>query len=187
MTIKYDRENVAQVHEYYKKSTVIDFENGRLNLDELPIIWARAELLYDIHSEIYKVVGDAVHALVRKIALPYGINFCKWLEKNFEERGGELSRESMLGFMCSETLAIGWGAVEIEDEGNTIAIIAKKGFPVGQLYRDNGHTFPHPVDSYMVGYFEGFFSKLDKAVYSVIETDCVGKGDELCRIILQKR
>ena len=40
----------------------------------------------------------------------------------------------------------------------------------------------HPVDSYFLGYFEGFFSKLNNTTYYGIETECVAKGDSCCKM-----
>lgn len=186
MAYKSDLVDAERIFEYYKSNLSLDFEKGRLKLDDNSLILARAELLYDIFNELYTIIGKTVHSLIYRIAKPYGVNFVKWLESSAKERGDTLTREDVLKFVCSENPAIGWGWIEISEEEGKVIITSRKGFPVGQIYRDKKKNPKMAVDTYFLGYFEGIFSQLDNCSYKSTEELCIGKGDSMCRLVLEK-
>ena len=57
--------------------------------------------------------------------------------------------------------------------------MSEEGMATGRNYEG---TSEQPVDSYFLGYFEGFFSKLDNTTYHGIETECVAMGNDCCKM-----
>lgn len=186
MKVVASREDVTRILESYKARTKVDFEKGQLRLNGLPILWSRAELQFNIFSELDKLIGEPADSVIRRIARPYGVSFCKLMQHGFIRKDASPSRMEMLRDLCAENMAIGWGLIEIEDKNGEIEIRSESGFPVGQEYHTRQLEAKRGVDAYFLGYMEGFFSTLDSTSYLGEETDCLGKGEPQCKIVLRK-
>ena len=75
MKIEATQEYVEKVLETYKSETSIDHESGELRLGKMPIIWARAELLYSIYVELEDLISESATSVLRRIGKPYGSTF----------------------------------------------------------------------------------------------------------------
>jgi hypothetical protein len=87
--------------------------------------------------------------------------------------------------VCAETEAIGWGKIAVEDDGKKVVITSRDGFASGRTIAASG-TRATPVDSYFLGYFEGFLNTLDGTRYAGEEVECVAKGDRQCKMVFRK-
>ncbi len=181
MRIEPSVEYVTSVLEKYKRSTSVDFSTGELKYDDVPIIWARAELLYHIYSELESLMSESALGVLKRIGKPYGINFYKMMKEQ-----GQVERlqnhDNIYKYLVSETMAIGWGEMFMETVGDVITFTCEKGFPVGRCHKNKGKASPWAIDSYFLGYLEGFLSEMHGRPYKGEETECVGKGDERCVI-----
>ncbi|MEW5937232.1 MAG: 4-vinyl reductase [Candidatus Thermoplasmatota archaeon] len=186
MKVVASEEDVTRILESYKVRTSVDFDKGQLRLNGLPILWSRAELQFNIFSELDNLIGEPADSVIRRIARPYGVSFCKLMQHGFVRKGSAPSRMEMLRDLCAENMAIGWGLIEIEDKNGDIEIRSKSGFPVSQEYHARQLTARRSVDAYFLGYMEGFFSTLDATTYTGEEVECLGKGDSQCRIVLRR-
>ena len=181
-----DKAQVEKIHKSYKEVISIDLEKGELMYKDLPIIFARAELLYNLSEEMKKIIGESAHGLMYRIGRPYGLTFYKLVEKDAELNRKKLSREDAFKGLCADNSAIGWGNVEIEDEGGRIIVTAPHGFPTSQGFLAHNQKSDTPADSYFLGYFEGFFSAMDKTRYRGNEVTCIAKGDKECKMVFEK-
>ena len=186
MKISATKEDAQRILESYKARIHVEFDNGQLRLNGLPILWARAELQYNIYRELENLIGDSAHSVIKRIAKPYGVSFCKLMEQGFVKSGEKASRNDMLKDLCAENLAIGWGRIELEDKEGELVVSSKTGFPVGQEYKARASKSKRAVDSYFLGYMEGFLSTLDSTSYVGEETECMGKGDPRCVMVFKK-
>ncbi|MBI5000400.1 MAG: hypothetical protein HZB92_02580 [Euryarchaeota archaeon] len=186
MKITATKEDAQRILDSYKSRAHVEFEDGQLRLNGLPIMWARAELQYNIFNELENLIGDSAHSVIKRIAKPYGVSFCKLMEQGFVKTGERAARMEMLKDLCAENLAIGWGRIEFEDKDGEIIISSQTGFPVGQEYKARASRSKRSVDSYFLGYMEGFLSTLDSTSYMGEEVECMGKGDPRCVMVFKK-
>jgi len=178
-------EEVKQIYQEYMTTIRLDFENGALLYKDIPIILSRAALLYNIFTEMYNLLGESVIAIMHRIGKPYGESFYKIVSESFKMAGIEGSIENHYRYICAETASIGWGRIAIEDDGNAVKIICKRGFPVGRLSVAEGKVSTYPMDAYFLGYFEGYLSLLHRKDMKGREVECVGKGDERCLMVFE--
>lgn len=187
MRIEPTEKDIQNVYRIYLDQSKIDFQKGQLKLGDLPIIWARAELLYDMYLELKKVVGESANPLMRKMGKPYGRNFFRTLAKAFITTHGRTDEQGILSFLAAENAVIGWGRISIEKEGENWVVTCKNGFPVAQTFRSKRMFSTVPVDSYFLGYFEGFVSELEGEVFIGRETKCLALGDDHCKMVFERK
>jgi len=180
-------DDIKRLHAYYKDHTSVNYKEGQLEVSGIPIIWARAELLFNLYTETENIVSDAAHALMQRIAFPHGEHFYNVVLDRFVGNGSKPSNDSIIHYLCAETGAIGWGFISVEIRDDIVEIICPKGFTVGKEAARRGMTIKEPVDSYFLGYFEGFFSRLLEWDFRGEELECVAMGDPQCRIVLKRR
>jgi predicted hydrocarbon binding protein len=186
MKVSATREDVLGVLKTYKERVHVDFDSGQLKLGNLPIIWARAELQFNMYAEMENLIGEPASAVIRRMAKPYGASFCKLLHQGFLKDNRTPSRDEMFRDVCAENLAIGWGQIEIEERPGEITVRSKTGLPVGLEFASRKLKSERGVDSYFLGYFEGFLSALDNAPYHGEESLCRAKGDGECVLVFKK-
>lgn len=179
MKIEPNKEYVERVLETYKESTEIDYETGELMFGKMPIIWARAEFLFNIYHELSELIGDSANSILRRIGNPYGSSFFQHIKESGVVE--KLARnENVYLYLCSENMVIGWGQITIEEKEGQIIVVSDPGLPTGRAYKRHDMTSQWPVDSYFLGYLEGFFSEMHGKQIVGNEEECVGKGDERC-------
>ena len=81
LKVEADKEEVEKIHRSYKDVISIDLDKGELLYKDLPIIFARAELLYNLSEEMKKIIGESAHGLMYRIGRPYGLTFYELVEK----------------------------------------------------------------------------------------------------------
>ncbi len=187
MKIEPTEKDIENVHKIYLDQSKIDHEKGQLKLGDLPIIWARADLLYDMYIELRKVVGESANPLMRKMGTPYGRNFFRTLGRAFLSTYGKTDEEALLSFLAAENAVIGWGRISIDKEDGRWVVVCKKGFPVAQSFRLKKMFSTVPVDSYFLGYFEGFVTEMEGKKYVGRETKCIALGDDCCRMVFERK
>lgn len=185
MLIKATDDEIKEIYQVYKTNTVLDPELGQLAYKGIPIMWSRVALLYHLQVEMLGLVGQAAFELMKNISTSHGVDFFKMANEYMGSIGRVVDKESLLRFMCAEAAAIGWGRVEIETQEDRYILTAPNGMPVGREAKAEGRTFEYGVDSYYLGYFTGYLSALDKKHYSGEERECLAKGDELCRFVVE--
>jgi predicted hydrocarbon binding protein len=187
MRIEPTEKDIENVYKIYLDQSKIDHEKGQLKLGDLPIIWARADLLYNMYLELRKVVGESANPLMRKMGKPYGRNFFRTLGRALMSAHGSADEEALLNFLAAENAVIGWGRISIEREDGRWVIVCKNGFPVAQSFRSKKMFSTVPVDSYFLGYFEGFVTELEGEKYIGRETKCLALGDDQCRMVFERK
>ena len=187
MRVEPTEKEIENVYRIYLDQSRIDHKKGQLKLGDLPIIWARADLLYDMYIELRKVVGESANPLMTEMGKPYGRNFFRTLGKAFLSAHGKTDEEALLNFLAAENAVIGWGRIAIEREAGRMVVICKNGFPIAQTFRSKKMFSTVPVDSYFLGYFEGFVTELEGERYVGREAKCLALGDDQCRMIFEKR
>ncbi|UCD92334.1 MAG: hypothetical protein JSV43_09005 [Methanobacteriota archaeon] len=185
MRIEPSEKDIEKVYQIYLKQSKIDFNKGQLKLGDLPIIWARAELMYDMYLELRKLVGDSVNPLMRKMGRPYGRNLFKTLKKAFTATDGKVDQEAILSFFCAENAVIGWGRISVENDKDRWIVRCNKGFPVAQAFHARSMFATDPVDAYFLGYFEGFLSEMTGSSFRGREEKCMALGDDNCVMIFK--
>ena len=180
MKIEASQEEVASLLNQYKTNIHPKPSTGELVYDDLPVMIARAEIMSNIYSELEGIVGESATGVLKKIGKSYGEMFYELLSNGTQSYILD-DKEKIVNHICAETEAIGWGRISIEEFPDKIIIISDTGMATGRNYK--GET-QHPVDSYFLGYFEGFFSKLNNTTYYGVETECVAKGDNCCKMEL---
>jgi predicted hydrocarbon binding protein len=183
MKVNATKEQVASILKDYKTGTCIDPETGELVFGELPIIFARAEIMSNIYQELEKLVGESATGVMKRLGRSYGEKFHDLIVEEQSELMED--RKVLYEFVCAETQAIGWGRISIEDNGKQVTIISKDGLASGRTATPHGAR-THSMDAYFLGYFEGFLSKLDDTPYDGEEEECVAKGDKQCRMEFRK-
>ena len=178
MKIEASPDEVASLLNQYKTTIQPKSSTGELVYEDVPVMIARAEIMSNIYSELEGIVGESATGVLKKIGKSYGEMFYA-LISNGPRSHLLADKEKIFNFVCAETEAIGWGRISIEELPNKFIIIADQGMATGRNY--NGES-QHPVDSYFLGYFEGFLSKLNNTIYYGVETECVAKGDGCCKM-----
>ena len=178
MKVEASPEEVASLLNQYKTIIQPKPSTGELVYEDIPVMIARAEIMSNVYSELEGIVGESATGVLKKIGKSYGEMFYN-LISNSPQSNLLADKEKMFNFICAETEAIGWGRISIEELPNKVIIIADQGMATGRNYND---TSDHPVDSYFLGYFEGFLNKLNGTVYYGVETQCVAKGDSCCKM-----
>ncbi len=187
MRIEPTEKDIENVYKIYLDQSRIDHGKGQLKLGDLPIIWARAELLYDMYIELKKVVGESANPLMKEMGRPYGRNFFRTLGKAFLSAHGKTDEEALLNFLAAENAVIGWGRIAIEKEDERLVVICKKGFPIAQTFRSKKMFSSVPVDSYFLGYFEGFVTEMEGERYIGREAKCLALGDDYCKMVFERK
>ena len=179
MKIEPNKDYVEKVLATYKESTEIDYETGELMFGKMPIIWARAEFLYNIYYELSELIGDSANSILRRIGNPYGSSFYQHIKESGVVE--KLARnENVYLYLCSENLVIGWGLVSVEEKDGQIIVISEPGLPVGRAFLRHGKKSQWSVDSYFLGYLEGLLSEMHGKEVIGEELECVAKGDDRC-------
>ena len=178
-------DEVNKVLNEYKQGINIDFDNGQLRFQSLPIMWSRSELWYHIQTEIEALIGDAGPTIIQRIGKPNGANFYMLSKGYLAQQNSEITDEELMKYLCAENYAIGWGKMRIEKEENKIVVVSETGFPVGQAYKVRQRKSSNSADSYFLGYLEGFFSAMDRVNYKGQEIECLAKGDSCCKFIFE--
>ena len=177
-------EQVASILNDYKVNTKADLASGQLVFGSLPIIYARAEIMASIYQELFNLVGESASSVLKRMGKSYGEKFHDLIEQEDSELFED--REMLFKFVCAETQAIGWGRIAIEDDGRTVTITSPEGLAGGRILAQKGKQ-PQAVDSYFLGYFEGFLTKLDGTAYESEESKCVAKGDAHCIMTFRRQ
>lgn len=184
MKIEASGKQVSDILEGYKRNMHIEGKSGELQFGDLPIILARAEIMSNIYQELEKLVGESASAVMKRMGKSYGEKFYDLISK--DQAGLLLDRNELYRYVCAETQAIGWGKISIEDAGKIITISSSEGLASGRSIHANG-IISHSADPYFLGYFEGFLTTLDKALYLGEEVECVAKGDKQCKMVFTKQ
>lgn len=178
MKIEASPEEVVGILNEYKTIIQPKASTGELVFEDIPVMFARAEIMSHIYSELEGIVGESTPGVLKKIGKGYGKMFYDLLSKG-QHSDLLKDRSRIFHYLCAETEAIGWGRISIEEFPGKIIITSNEGMVAGRNYKGQSQ---HPVDSYLLGYFEGFFNNLDNTTYYGVETECVAKGDERCRM-----
>jgi predicted hydrocarbon binding protein len=184
MKVNATKEQVVSILNDYKTGTEIDPGTGDLQFGELPIIFARAEIMANIYQELEKLVGESATGVMKRLGKSYGEKFMNLITEEQSELLED--RETLYQFVCAETQAIGWGRITIEDDGKTVTISSKEGLAGGRTAAHKG-TRKTPIDSYFLGYFEGFLSKMDDSQYVGEEEQCVSMGHPQCKMVFRRQ
>ena len=177
MKVEAPSEEVKEILNKYKSSIQLDDSTGQIFFEDIPVIFARAEFMSNIYSELEGLVGVSAGGVLRSIGRAYGFKFFDLLSNQEKELMG--NRERLFSYLCAETQAIGWGDISIEEQDGKIIILSEKGLAPGHNSKGKSQQ---AVDFYFLGYFEGFLSKLDGIEYHAAETQCVAKGDPVCKM-----
>ena len=165
----------------YQTNTRIDPDTAILMFGKLPVIWSRAEFMTNIYVELENLVGESAASVMKRFGKKYGKDFYKML-KDGDTALFINDKEKLYRYICAETQAIGWGQISIEEEGGGV-IITSKGFASGMTFARKGEKHGTPIDSYFVGYFEGFLSEMSGKKFTGEEVECVAMGDGQCKMI----
>ena len=183
MRVEVTHDEVNAVLNLYKMNTKIDEKTGSLQFGNLPVIWARAEIMADLFTELESLVGASASAVMKRIGKAYGEKFYDMLATGNTSLFID-DKEKLYKYICSETQAIGWGKIVIEDDDETITL-SSPGFAAGRCSQMTGEKRDTPIDSYFFGYFEGFFSRVKGAKLVGEEEECVSKGDAQCKLVFK--
>ena len=178
MKVEASPEEVASILNQYKTIIQSNTTTGELVFEDIPVIIARAEFMSNIYSELESLVGASASGVLKRIGKVYGEKFYELLI-NGPEGNTIGDRQKLFSHLCAETQAIGWGRITIEEFPGKIVVMSEKGLATGRNYEG---TSEQPVDSYFLGYFEGFLSKLDNISYHGIESECVAVGNDCCKL-----
>jgi predicted hydrocarbon binding protein len=174
-------EEANNVLTLYKNNTKIDPESGALRFGNLPVIWARADFISNIFTELENLVGQSATSVMKRIGKVYGSKFYELLKKGNTALFID-DNEKLYRYICAETQAIGWGQMSIEEKDDEI-IITSKGFASGTYFKSTGQTRDSSIDAYFLGYFEGFFREMHRKKFDGEEVECVAKGDDQCKMV----
>jgi predicted hydrocarbon binding protein len=137
----------------------------------------------DLYLELESLVGASAAAVMKRIGKAYGEKFYDMLATGNTSLFID-DKEKLYKYICSETQAIGWGKIVIEDDGDTITLTSP-GFAAGRCAQLSGEVRDTAIDSYFFGYFEGFFSKVRGEKLAGEELECVSKGDDQCKLVFK--
>ena len=183
MTHKATDEEIEDVFKLYKEKTELEPGTGQLFYEGIPIMWSRVELIFNLQTEMMKLIGDAAFELMKTISFKHGSAFLTTMKSLLPSMGEEATKERLLRYLCKETPAVGWGRIEIEETEIGYVITAPSGLPVGRLAAEDERDFNLGVDSYFLGYFAGYLSAMDERTFIGSEVKCVGKGDDVCKMV----
>ncbi len=177
MIIEATPDEVAAILNQYKTTIQPKMETGQLVFQDIPVMFARAEFMSNIYSELESMVGESARGVLKSIGKAYGEMFYALMSS----QQGELltDKAKVYKYVCAETQAIGWGKISIEELSDKIIIRSDGGLATSRNYKGQSE---YPIDSYFLGYFEGFLSKFNNITYYGYETECVAKGDERCKM-----
>jgi predicted hydrocarbon binding protein len=183
MKVEVSFDEVNAVLNLYKMNTKIDETTGALQFGNLPVIWARADILANLYTELESLVGQSVASVMKRIGKAYGLKFFEMLKTGNTALFMD-DREKLYRYICSETQAIGWGRIVIEDNGDELTITSP-GLAAGRCQTMKGEVREYPIDAYLLGYFEGFFSAMKGQRFIGEEVECVSMGFDQCKMVFK--
>lgn len=185
MKVEVTMDEVNAVLNLYKMNTKIDEVSGALQFGNLPVIWARAEILANLYVELESLVGQSAVSVMKRIGTAYGKKFYEMLKTGNTSLFID-DKEKLYKYICAETQAIGWGRIVIEDNDKEI-VITSPGFPAGRCQMLAGIVRETPIDAYFLGYFEGFFREIKDERLVGEEIECVSMGHSQCKMVFKTR
>jgi len=176
-------DEVEAILRLYKNNTKIDTDSGTLQFGNLPVLWARADVFTNMFLELENLVGASASSVMKRIGEQYGKKFYNLL------KSGNTSllindTKKVYNYLCAETQAIGWGQIEIEEVEDEI-ILTSLGFAAARSYIIDNKKRETPVDSYFLGYFEGFFTEMHQKKYIGEEVECLAMGHDNCKMVFK--
>lgn len=183
MKVEVSNDEVNAVLNLYKMNTKIDEKTGALQFGNLPVIWARADILANLYIELEALVGQSAASVMKRIGKAYGQKFFDMLKTGNTALFID-DKEKLYRYICSETQAIGWGRIVIEDEGDVLTVTSP-GLAAGRCEKLKGEVRESPIDAYVLGYFEGFFSSMHNRKLMGEEVECVSMGFDRCMMVFK--
>lgn len=177
MKIEASPEDVASLLNQYKTTIKSNPETGELVYDDIPVMFARADFMSNIYSELEELVGASASSVLKRIGKAYGELFYELLKS---EQGDIIADKAKIyNYICAETQAIGWGRISMDVFPEKIIIISEEGFVSSRSYKG---TSQQSVDGFFLGYFEGLLSKLNNTRYYGVGIKCMAMGDDCCKL-----
>jgi predicted hydrocarbon binding protein len=143
-----------------------------------------------IRDSILKIVGPAADSLLYLSAKNHTEEYLKEVLKNSSmakfATKFKWGREGITKKASQILTEYGFGKMDVEKidlDGQSIAIM--KNSCIGMSYRKKGKS-KVPTCSYIAGLIAGGATTINKSNYECKEVLCVGKGDKICKFVLEK-
>jgi len=141
----------------------------------------KVETVANSFNRLYEKFGSGAGFILYEMGIAAGENKVKKMSERYN-----LDKLTILRVILAERAAKGWGIPEIEkfDEEKTDVIVTVQELfeclPFCGKYKEaKSHFFR--------GYLAGVLNQLFNKTFSVIEVECVAKGDQRCKFVSQVR
>lgn len=134
-------EEVKKVHDFYTANSRIDYSTGEFYVVNVPAMRIRRETFYNLWQEVFKATGRVAYTLMYSAGFTHGKDFF-WTAKGILNVR-DLNQDAiskLMGFLCCENVAIGFGAVKVEIFPDKVVVTNERGFPVGREIYDRMHA-----------------------------------------------
>ena len=189
-----DYDDVQKLFDYYKSKLVLDKDSDeivfRLDATEpegsKPLIFARAEVFFNIQYELELLVDKAAIGLMKLIGHKHGSKFAEFIQTSDFTASIKGDPAAINTYVENDTCAIGWGCVSVEEDASSgdIKITSPKGLVTCKEFKRAGIGNRDSASAFFIGYFEALYSTLRKITYRATGIECVLKGDDNCGFTL---
>jgi predicted hydrocarbon binding protein len=162
----------------------LNYEAGRLTFEDVRYMLIRPDTVVDFQKAVEEMIGQEKCA---EAMMAGGYTGGSRSSKQYKEVFN-YTDEEIVAFMCKMGGEIGWGRFSLMelDAANRHLIIEVEGSPFAEAYvrnQSSASQFPvcHMIRGVLAGMAAGIFGR-DVASE---ETECVAKGDPVCRFIIR--
>ncbi len=155
-------------------------DRGAISFKGVRYLLIRPETLAEFQKALEERLGGEAGELLYRGGFTGG---CLSTKKYKETFG--YGDEEIVQFMMSMGGQIGWGKFQVEEfnrKGKRLIVLVKSS-PFAMAYGDSAHSVCHITRGVMAGMAQTLFGKAIAAA----ETQCLAKGDDLCRFLIEAK
>jgi len=137
----------------------------------------RVESFGAILKRLYEKFGTGAAVILYEMGIGMGESKFKSIVSKHK-----VNKETAVKIILAERSAKGWCIARMEELNNKGAIVSASELFECSPFRDNQDR---PISQLFRGYLAGIFQQLYGRNVSVTESECIAKGDKVCRFIIQ--
>ncbi|MEM3029875.1 MAG: V4R domain-containing protein [Thermoproteota archaeon] len=130
-----------------------------------------------ILKRLYEKFGTGAAVILYEMGLGMGENKFKGIMDKYQ-----VDKQTAVRIILAERAAKGWCIVKIEElNGRSAVVVAHELFECIPFKNNQGKSASQLFRGYLAGIFQQLYGKS----VIVAETECIAKGDDVCRFIIQ--
>ncbi|MEM1554014.1 MAG: V4R domain-containing protein [Thermoproteota archaeon] len=137
----------------------------------------RVESFGAILKRLYEKFGTGAAVILYEMGLGMGESKFKSVVSKYR-----VDKQTAVKIILAERSAKGWCIARLEEFNNKNVVVFAQDLFECLPFRDN---HDRPISQFFRGYLAGIFQQLYGKNVNVIETECIAKGDKLCKFVIE--